>query len=237
VCFQTQGLERQEWGSLELVAPLEITNPAYTLDVEATMGEMFSLAEAHLGGSGLGAEATLTNTSDQVLESIPMLVLARDASGRYVGMATFGNAVASFTEDTGIQPGDTATGVYVNEIEYFDEPMSYEVQAIGIIDVHAPTADPAPAGTPVAEWQGIPIMPGAMNGREADDGYQFSTNATIDEITRFYETALTKPGYSLTTTGEESGVALLLFERDSTTAVVGILPSAELNLVHVSVTG
>jgi hypothetical protein len=81
----------------------------------------------------VGAELTLTNTGDQVLESIPLRVLARDASGRYIGMATFGDAVASFTEDVGIQPGDTANGIVVNDIEYFDGPMTYEVQAIGIL--------------------------------------------------------------------------------------------------------
>ncbi len=112
VCFWTSGMEKQDWESLELVAPLEIaTNIAYTPDVEVTLGEFFNLADAHLGGSGLATETTLTNTSDQALESIPMRVLARDASGRYVGVAMFGNAVASFTENISIQPGDTATGV------------------------------------------------------------------------------------------------------------------------------
>jgi hypothetical protein len=229
-------MERQDWESLELVAPLEIaTNLAYTLDVEVTLGEFFSLAEAHLGGGGLGAWTTLTNTSDYVLESIPMLVFARDTSGRYIGMAIHGSAVASFTEDIGIQPGDTGTGVSVNDIEYFHGPMTYEVRAIGVIDVLPPTAEPAPVGTPVADWQGIPIMPGALNGGEADDGYRFSTRATIDEIAQFYEAALTELGYSLATSGEERGIAYLLFERNSTTAIVGISLSAEFNLVQITV--
>lgn len=134
VCFQTSGLERQEFETLELVVPVEpATNLAYTLDVEVTLGEWFSLAEAHLGGSGLGAEITLTNTSDEVLESLPLRVLARDTNGRYIGIAHFGNAVISFTEDIGIQPGDTGSGIAVNEIEYFDGPMTYEVNAIGIL--------------------------------------------------------------------------------------------------------
>lgn len=135
VCFQTSGLERQDWQTLELAAPLErATDLDYTLDVEVTLGPFFSLAEAHLGGDGFGAEVTLTNTSDRVLESIPMRVYARDADGRYVGIATFGDAVASFTENVGIQPGDTATGVVVSEIDYIepDVPLSYEVVAIGI---------------------------------------------------------------------------------------------------------
>ena len=134
VCFSTSGVEKQEWDTLSLVVPLATaTGLAYTTDVEVVLGEWFSLAEAHLGGGGLGAELTLTNRSDQVLESIPLRVLARDATGRYIGIATFGDAVASFTEDVGIQPGDSANGIVVNEIEYFNKPMTYEVDAIGIL--------------------------------------------------------------------------------------------------------
>lgn len=136
VCFWTSGIQKQEWTSLELTAPLEVfTDLSYTQDVEVTLGEFFSLAEAHLGGDGMGAEITLTNTSDQVLESIPMYVFAYDASGKYVGMATFGNAIVSFTENINIQPGDTATGVVVSEINYIDPnvPLTYDVAAIGIL--------------------------------------------------------------------------------------------------------
>jgi hypothetical protein len=134
VCFWTGGLEKQEWEMLELSVPLDIAaDIAYTLDVEVTLGEFFSLAEAHLGGNGLGAELTLTNTSDQALESIPMRVVARDSSGRYVGVATFGNAVASFTEDINLPPGATANGIVVSDIDYFNGRMTYEVAAIGLL--------------------------------------------------------------------------------------------------------
>jgi hypothetical protein len=136
VCFWSSSLQKQDWTTFELTAPLEVaTDLAYTLDVEVTLGEFFSLAEAHLGGDGVGAEITLTNTSDQVLESIPLHVFAYDAAGRYVGMATFGNAVASFTENMNIQPGETASGIVVSEIDYMDAnvPLTYEVAAIGIL--------------------------------------------------------------------------------------------------------
>jgi hypothetical protein len=137
VCFLTSGMEKRDWESLELTAPLEVaTGLAYTLDVEATLGEFFSLAGAHLGGDGLGAQITLTNTSDRVVESIPLRVLARDAaSGKYIGIATSGDAVASFTENISIQPGVTASGVVVSDIDYIDMnvPLLYEVAAIGIL--------------------------------------------------------------------------------------------------------
>lgn len=238
VCFQSSGLERVAWQSLELVAPLEVaTNLAYTLDVEVTLGEFFRLSDAHLGGDGLGAEITITNRSQHVLESIPLLVFARDMNGRYVGMATFGNSVASFTEDLNIQPGDTGSGVIVNEITYFDAPMTYEARAIGILaDLSTPTPIAAPAGTPVADWQGIPIMPGALSGGEAEGGYRYSTEASLEAIKAFYTTTLTELGYTLATSGEDSGVTYLIFQKGTTSVVVAVLPSAGRNLVQIGFT-
>jgi hypothetical protein len=240
VCFWTSGMEKQEWESLELVAPLEIaTNIAYTPDVEVTLGKFFSLADAHLGGSGLGAEITLTNTSDQVLESIPMRVLARDASGRYVGVATFGNAVASFTENISIQPGDTASGIVVSDIDYIDMnvPLSYEVAAIGILARAEATEEfVLPSGTPLDEWEGIPVMPGAISGETANDGYQFTTQADLDAITGFYETELSKLGFELElTVDENAGYTTLAFRKGGTTGVVVIVPLGGLNAVHITI--
>ena len=236
MCLESQGSEKPEWESFELIAPLEITNPpAYTTDVEVT-AEFVLLEEVLHGYSGPGVATTLANTSDQVLESVARLVFARDASGRYVGMASFGNAVASFTENIGIQPGDTASGFEVSEIDYLgNERLTYEVQAIGIIAVAAPTPG-APEGTPSADWQGIPIMPGAISGGEAEGGYRFSTQATIEEITPFYEVALAELGYSLTESGEQSGITFMLFEKGSSQAIVGIFAMGELNLVQITVT-
>jgi hypothetical protein len=237
VCFWTGGLEKQEWESLELIAPLQVaTDLAYTLDVEFTVGEFFSLADAHLGGSGLGAEVKLVNRSEHVLESVPTLVFARDLNGRYIGMASFGNAVASFTENIGIQPGATASGVVVNDIDYYDDPMTYEARAIGILADLSPTDPPvAPAGTPVADWMGVPIMPGALNGGEAEGGYRFATPASIDEVKSFYEATLVELGYGLSISGEDSGVAYQLFEKDTTTVIIGVLPAADHNLVQITV--
>jgi len=134
-CFDTDGLEKQAWESLELVAPLEAAEGiAYTPDVEVTLGEFFSLQEAHLGGDQLGAEVTLENTSDQVLKSFEVRVIARDADGKYVGVAISGSFADR--DNSGnyldIAPGASASGIVVTEIDYVDEPLTYEVTAIGI---------------------------------------------------------------------------------------------------------
>jgi hypothetical protein len=228
-CFQSSGLEPREWESIELVALLEpATDLVYTTDVEVTLGEPMSLF-----GSGTGIPITMTNTSGQPLESIPMRVIARDASGRYIGMPAFGNSVASFTEEISILRGSSSLGFLDSEIDYFDGPLTYEVVAIGI---PAQGAAAIPTGAPLAEWEGIPIMPGALSGGETSEGYEFSTQASIDEITQFYGAALAELGYSLTTSGEDSGITFLLFEKGSAQAIVGILPAGEFNRVQISST-
>jgi hypothetical protein len=239
VCFWTSGLEKQEWKSLELVVPLEMaTDIAYTSDVEVTLGEFFNLADAHLGGNGLGARTTLTNTSDLVLESIPLRVLAREAGGRYVGVAMFGNAVASFTENISIQPGDTATGIVVSDIDYIDMnvPLTYEVAAIGILAQAATEEFALPSETPLDEWKGIPIMPGAIRGEIAKDGYQFTTQADLEEITGFYETELAHLGFELELTVDESaGQAIVAFDKGGTTGMVAIARLGALHVVLITI--
>jgi hypothetical protein len=233
-CFQTSGLETREWDSIELSAPLEsATDLVYTMDVDATLGEPMSIF-----GSGVGIPITMTNTSELPLQSIAMRVIARDAKGRYIGMPAFGSSVASFTEEVSIRPGETAQGILDSEIDYFDEPLTYEVVAIGIPALGAADAQEpvSPPGAPLAEWGGIPIMPGAVSGGETNDGYEFSTQAPIDEIMQFYQAALAELGYSLTTSGEESGVSFLLFQKETAQAIVGILPGDGLNRVQITTT-
>lgn len=55
-----------------------------------------------------------------------------------------------------------------------------------------------PEGTPVSEWNGIPIMPQATAGEEFEDTstYSFKVNATVKEAQDFYSTELAKLGWS-----------------------------------------
>jgi len=136
VCFATDGVPKQDWDSLELVVPLQPeTDVAYTHDVDVTLGEFFSLSEAHLGGDELGAEITLTNTSGQALKSFQVRVIARDAGGKYVGVAVYGgfNNVDDYRNELNFDPGMSGGGVVVSEIDYVDVPLVYEVFAIGIL--------------------------------------------------------------------------------------------------------
>lgn len=232
VCFMSSGAEKQDWESLELIAPLEIaTDMNFTLDVEVKLGEIVDIAAAHLGGNGYALETTLTNTSDQALESVSHRVLAWDTDGRYVGVAFAGNAVVSFFKNLAIQPGDTATGLNVIEINYIDESklptLTYEVAAIGIpYQASEATAEAAlPSGTPLADWNGIPIMPGALAGEAPEGGYQFTIAAEFNAIKSFYETELSKLGYSLTVdVNDVGGSAILNFQKEGTTGMIAIIP-------------
>jgi len=227
-CFESNGLERQELASIELFAPIQpATDVVYTTDIEATLGEPYDIAAAHLGGGGTAIPINMTNTGDQPLGNIPMRVIARDANGRYIGMAGFGNSVVSWTENIAIPPGESLYGSIVSDVDYFDGPLTYEFVAIGIpYEAVEATAEAAlPVGTPLADWNGIPIMPGAIAGDEAGGAYQFTITASLDEITSFYQTELSNLGYELTLdVNETEGRAQLNFQKESTIGAVYIVP-------------
>jgi len=74
-----------------------------------------------------------------------------------------------------------------------------------------------PQGTPVAEWNGIPIMPQATAGQEHDPAnYSFKFTGTVQEAQDFYNDALGNIGWSpvFSLPGDEQG-AMLAFQKDS----------------------
>jgi len=74
-----------------------------------------------------------------------------------------------------------------------------------------------PQGTPVAEWNGIPIMPQATAGQEHDSAnYSFRFTGTVQEASDFYTNGLGPAGWSpmITMPGDENG-AILVFQKDS----------------------
>lgn len=72
-----------------------------------------------------------------------------------------------------------------------------------------------PQGTPVSEWNGIPIMSQATAGQEFDaTNYSFKYAGTAKDAADFYSDALTTAGWSPTlTTSDEQG-ALLVYSKD-----------------------
>lgn len=81
-----------------------------------------------------------------------------------------------------------------------------------------------PEGEPAAEWQGVPVMPGAIAGRDDGDSYLFTIKASDKEIQAYYEKELRKLGWSLLGVGEgETANILLIFQKDGGTLSFAIL--------------
>jgi len=75
-----------------------------------------------------------------------------------------------------------------------------------------------PQGTPVTEWNGIPIMTQASAGQEFADAssYSFKGNMTVQEVQDYYNTELVKLGWSSMASlpGGATG-ATLLYSKDN----------------------
>ena len=73
-----------------------------------------------------------------------------------------------------------------------------------------------PQGTPVSEWNGIPIMPQATAGQEFDaNNYSFKATATTKEAQDFYNAQLTTLGWTQSFSmpgGAEA--AIMLFQKE-----------------------
>lgn len=67
-----------------------------------------------------------------------------------------------------------------------------------------------PTGTPVKQWKGIPIMPGALTGDGNDEQYSFTTKSSVAEVQAYYEKELTALGWELMTQGVNSTDEVLL---------------------------
>lgn len=100
-----------------------------------------------------------------------------------------------------------------------------------------PTADVIaaliPSGVPDSEWNGIPIMPDAINGEGDDKGYTFTIATTPEDVQKFYEKELSKLGFNLFATGEGEGkeTVMLIFMKDATIVSVSIIPAPDVLLV------
>ena len=85
-----------------------------------------------------------------------------------------------------------------------------------------------PQGTPVQEWNGIPIMPQATVGQEFSDTntYSFKANVTTTEVQDFYSEQLTALGWSqLFSVPVEAEGGLLTFQKDSSTLLITLSAS------------
>jgi hypothetical protein len=81
-----------------------------------------------------------------------------------------------------------------------------------------------PQGEPVAEWNGIPVMPEATAGQEIDTTtYSFKVEVTVKEVEDFYKARLSDLGwkqpFDTTVTGNSS---FLIFQKEAQTLTVSV---------------
>jgi hypothetical protein len=85
-----------------------------------------------------------------------------------------------------------------------------------------------PQGTPVQEWNGIPIMPQASAGEEfsANNSYSFRFTGATKEVQDFYEEQLKAKGWSQPFSFPvEAEGGIMTFQKDNSTLLITITAS------------
>ena len=93
-------------------------------------------------------------------------------------------------------------------------------------------ATETPEVQPASQWNGIPIMPGAIAGEGDEEGYVFTIQATPAQVQEYYRTELGKLGWQPLSQEEKgSSVTLIFTDNVSTTLTVSILSNGDQALV------
>jgi hypothetical protein len=84
-----------------------------------------------------------------------------------------------------------------------------------------------PVGAPLAEWEGIPIMPQAIAGQKYLDGsYSYTISASMDEAQKFYLQEMAARGWRSIDGGfvVKGDGFVAIFEKDINVANITIRP-------------
>jgi len=121
------------------------------------------------------------------------------------------------------------------------QPAATAVPTVTFTAVPTRTVAPTPTKTPipltetptaVPQWNGFPIMPGAVGGEGDDESYGFTIEATPREVQEYYEAELGKLGWRSSVQGDGQTSLMLIFMKDaSATLTVTILSEGEESLV------
>jgi hypothetical protein len=79
-----------------------------------------------------------------------------------------------------------------------------------------------------SDWQGIPIMPGALAGEGDEDGYVFTIRSAIEQVRAFYEAELPKLGWKSIPTEDAS---TMMFIRDDEALAISLMAKGDEILV------
>ncbi len=83
-----------------------------------------------------------------------------------------------------------------------------------------------PQGTPLKEWNGIPVMPQATAGQEDTsngNAYSYKADASVKDAQDFYNTELEKLGWKsyMNVSGDKNG-SIQIYQKDSNILTVSI---------------
>lgn len=95
-------------------------------------------------------------------------------------------------------------------------------------------AVPSPTleGQPAVDWNGIPIMQGAITGEGDEEGYVFTIRASSQQVQDYYQLELARLGWQSLSQRNEGSTRVLVFIYDgSTMLTVSILAKGEEALV------
>jgi hypothetical protein len=130
-------------------------------------------------------------------------------------------------------PTNTATATATATNTPTPEPTATPTQTLTPKPSKTPALEsilPMPAGLPAAEWQGLPIMPGAIAGENDGSSYVFTIEASSDDIIGHYGSELSKLGWNLLATGQTpsgKGTAMLIFMQNSAMVTVSVIPLSD----------
>jgi hypothetical protein len=99
------------------------------------------------------------------------------------------------------------------------EPSATSAEATATLDMFDALD---PTGKPAAEWQGFPIMPGAIAGGESNGTYYFTIQATSDDIKTYYDKEMPKLGYSSMAVGNSDSRAVVLFYQGKDGSILSL---------------
>lgn len=96
-----------------------------------------------------------------------------------------------------------------------------------------PTASPLPPsetpdGRPASNWNGIPIMPGAVAGEGDEEGYVFTVKAMPGQVQEYYQLELGKLGWQPFAQEDGDSSTIIIFtDGASATLTVNILSKGD----------
>lgn len=137
-----------------------------------------------------------------------------------------------------------AASLFILMLSSCSEPVQLTSTATAIPTLVATvTRIPSPSPSPVpatespqtqsaSEWNGIPIMPGAIAGEGDEEGYVFTIHATPAQVQEYYHLELEKLGWQLSSQEDgDSSMTLLFMNNTSATLTVSIVSKGDQALV------